>query len=175
VLLFFYVIVCLLMCLVVLMQRSKQEGLGAAFGGGFTESVWGAQTSRFWSRHRLARGAFFISASPWRGSTPRAVLMEKGSPVQQELLKPVRQFPVPAVVPTVDADDPNLARTRLRHQRLFLLHRLNRRQVGRSDLSSELVRGISQSVAASAPMSASFASARRGVPAACLSGGIGAG
>ena len=28
------------------MQRSKQEGLGAAFGGGFlTESVWGAQTS----------------------------------------------------------------------------------------------------------------------------------
>src|SRR5271154_4165506 len=45
-LLFFYVAVSLLMCLIVLMQRSKQEGLGAAFGGGFTESVWGAQTSQ---------------------------------------------------------------------------------------------------------------------------------
>ena len=46
VLLFFFVIDCLFMGLVIMMQRSKQEGLGAAFGGGFTESVWGAQTSQ---------------------------------------------------------------------------------------------------------------------------------
>ena len=40
-----YVLDCAFMALVILMQRSKQEGLGAAFGGGFTESVFGAQTS----------------------------------------------------------------------------------------------------------------------------------
>ena len=45
VLLVVLIVACPLMCLVIMMQRSKQEGLGAAFGGGFTESVWGAQTS----------------------------------------------------------------------------------------------------------------------------------
>ena len=35
-------IVCLLMIFAVLMQRPKQEGLGAAFGGGITDQVWGA-------------------------------------------------------------------------------------------------------------------------------------
>ena len=38
-------IVCLLMIFAVLMQRPKQEGLGAAFGGGITDQVWGAQTT----------------------------------------------------------------------------------------------------------------------------------
>ena len=41
-----HLVVCLLMVLVILMQRSKQEGLGAAFGGGITDSMFGAQTSQ---------------------------------------------------------------------------------------------------------------------------------
>jgi preprotein translocase subunit SecG len=40
-----YVIVALLMVLVILMQRPKSEGLGAAFGGGVTENIFGAQTT----------------------------------------------------------------------------------------------------------------------------------
>jgi preprotein translocase subunit SecG len=39
------VIVALLMTLVILMQRPKSEGLGAAFGGGVTENIFGAQTT----------------------------------------------------------------------------------------------------------------------------------
>ena len=39
------VIVALLMMLVILMQRPKSEGLGAAFGGGVTENIFGAQTT----------------------------------------------------------------------------------------------------------------------------------
>jgi len=35
----------LLMMLVILMQRPKSEGLGAAFGGGVTENIFGAQTT----------------------------------------------------------------------------------------------------------------------------------
>ena len=38
-------LVCLLMVFIVLMQKPKQEGLGAAFGGGVTDSVWGADAS----------------------------------------------------------------------------------------------------------------------------------
>ncbi len=37
-----YVIVALLMVFVILMQRPKSEGLGAAFGGGVTENLFGA-------------------------------------------------------------------------------------------------------------------------------------
>ena len=40
-----YVLVTLLMILVILMQRPKSEGLGAAFGGGVTENIFGAQTT----------------------------------------------------------------------------------------------------------------------------------
>jgi preprotein translocase subunit SecG len=38
-------IVAVLMMFVILMQRPKSEGLGAAFGGGVTENIFGAQTT----------------------------------------------------------------------------------------------------------------------------------
>src|SRR3982751_2000691 len=44
-LLVFFVLVAVLMILVILMQRPKSEGLGAAFGGGVTENIFGAQTT----------------------------------------------------------------------------------------------------------------------------------
>jgi preprotein translocase subunit SecG len=44
-LLVLWMIVSLLMVLVILMQRPKSEGLGAAFGGGVTENIFGAQTT----------------------------------------------------------------------------------------------------------------------------------
>ncbi len=40
-----YVLVAVFMILVILMQRPKSEGLGAAFGGGVTENIFGAQTT----------------------------------------------------------------------------------------------------------------------------------
>src|SRR5512133_3322933 len=41
----FFVLVALLMVLVILMQRPKSEGLGAAFGASVTENIFGAQTT----------------------------------------------------------------------------------------------------------------------------------
>ena len=40
-----HLVVCVLIVLVVLMQRPRSEGLGAAFGGGMTENLFGAQTT----------------------------------------------------------------------------------------------------------------------------------
>ena len=40
-----FVLVAGLMTLVILMQRPKSEGLGAAFGAGVTENIFGAQTT----------------------------------------------------------------------------------------------------------------------------------
>ncbi|MGI9088579.1 MAG: preprotein translocase subunit SecG [Chthoniobacterales bacterium] len=59
-LLVIYVLVALLMILVILMQRPKSEGLGAAFGGGMTENLFGAQTTNVLVKFTgWLAGAFF--------------------------------------------------------------------------------------------------------------------
>lgn len=40
-----FVFICLAMSLVILMQRPKNEGLGAAFGSGTTDQLFGARTT----------------------------------------------------------------------------------------------------------------------------------
>ena len=104
VLLFFYVIDCAFMGLVIMMQRSKQEGLGAAFGGGFTESVFGAQTSQVLVKATVWAAIIFfgLSITLARLYSNRAALMDKGSPVQQMLEKPVAP-PTPATTPATPA------------------------------------------------------------------------
>ena len=55
------VVVSLLIIFVVLMQRPKSEGLGAAFGGGMTENLFGAQTSNVLANFtRWLGGIFFF-------------------------------------------------------------------------------------------------------------------
>src|SRR6266513_5354473 len=56
-----YVLVALLMLLVILMQRPKSEGLGAAFGGGVTENIFGAQTTNVLTKFTgWLAGIFFV-------------------------------------------------------------------------------------------------------------------
>lgn len=55
------VIVSFLIIVVVLMQRPKSEGLGAAFGGGMTENIFGAQTTNVLAGlTRWLGGIFFV-------------------------------------------------------------------------------------------------------------------
>lgn len=61
VLLALHVAICLLLVLVVLMQRPRSEGLGAAFGGGVTENIFGAQTTHVLGKFTTWLGiGFFI-------------------------------------------------------------------------------------------------------------------
>lgn len=62
-LLVIFVIVCLLMTLLILMQRPKQEGLGAAFGGGVTDQVFGARTTNVLQRGTVYLGSLFFLLS----------------------------------------------------------------------------------------------------------------
>jgi preprotein translocase subunit SecG len=49
------------MTLVILMQRPKSEGLGAAFGGGVTENIFGAQTTNVLTKFTgWLAGIFFV-------------------------------------------------------------------------------------------------------------------
>ena len=55
-----YVFIALLMVLVILMQRPKSEGLGAAFGGGVTENIFGAQTTNVLTKITAWLAALFF-------------------------------------------------------------------------------------------------------------------
>lgn len=54
------VITCLLLIIVVLMQRPKSEGLGAAFGSSMTDNLFGTQTTNVLSRVTVWLGGFFF-------------------------------------------------------------------------------------------------------------------
>jgi len=56
-----HVVICILMVLVVLMQRPRSEGLGAAFGGGMTDNIFGAQTTHVLQKFTVWLGAGFFA------------------------------------------------------------------------------------------------------------------
>jgi preprotein translocase subunit SecG len=56
-----FVLVASLMVLVILMQRPKSEGLGAAFGAGVTDNIFGAQTTNVLVKFTTwLAGTFFV-------------------------------------------------------------------------------------------------------------------
>jgi len=84
-LLVIFVVVCLLMTLLILMQRPKQEGLGAAFGAGVTDQVFGARTTNVLQRGTVWLGSLFFILS-----LALAILIGQQNKKEQ-LLKPVAQ------------------------------------------------------------------------------------
>src|SRR5256885_4382771 len=95
-----YVLVALLMLLVILMQRPKSEGLGAAFGGGVTENIFGAQTTNVLVKFTgWLTGIFF--ALTFALSVLYSHKTSRDTGLRQELLKeqtnaPATPSPAPA-------------------------------------------------------------------------------
>lgn len=93
-----FVIVALLMTFVILMQRPKSEGLGAAFGGGVTENIFGAQTTNVLTKITgWLAGIFF--ALTFLLSILYAQRTQATSGLRQELMKDGPQAAMPAVSP----------------------------------------------------------------------------
>ncbi len=55
-----HIVVSLLIVVIVLMQKPKSEGLGAAFGGGMMEGLMGAQASNFLATATRTLGGIFF-------------------------------------------------------------------------------------------------------------------
>ncbi len=92
------VIVALLIILLTLMQRPKNEGLGAAFGGGMTENIFGAQTTNVLQKLTRNLGiTFFIltTALSWLYVKTMHVKSEA-----QRQLEAVAPLPVATPAPT---------------------------------------------------------------------------
>ncbi len=113
------VLVALLMILLILMQRPKSEGLGAAFGGGVTENIFGAQTTNVLTKFTgWLAGIFFVVT--FLLSILYAQRSTGGSNIRRELLRggaagaaaspfvaPATQSPVPG--PSASAKPSDLA------------------------------------------------------------------
>jgi preprotein translocase subunit SecG len=91
VLIAFHVLICLLMVVVVLMQRPKNEGLGAAFGGGMTENIFGAQTTHVLQKFTVWLGIVFFALT-----LLLAILYAKRGTGETSIQKELLSQPVPA-------------------------------------------------------------------------------
>ena len=104
-LLVIFVVVCLLMTLVILMQRPKQEGLGAAFGGGVTDQVFGARTTNV-----LQRGTVYLASMFFILSLALAILIgQKNKTISMVTPEEAEVEEVAPVVPPVEVPAPSLS------------------------------------------------------------------
>ena len=87
----FHVLVCVLMVGVVLMQRPKNEGLGAAFGGGMTENIFGAQTTHVLQKFTVWLGIVFFALT-----LLLAIIYAKRGTGETAIQKELLSQPVPA-------------------------------------------------------------------------------
>jgi preprotein translocase subunit SecG len=95
-----HVLVCALIVLAVLMQRPKNEGLGAAFGGGMTDSLFGAQTTNVLANITRWLGVLFFGLT----LVLSALYARQGreqTGVQQKLQQSVQPVVDPPVVPSL--------------------------------------------------------------------------
>lgn len=85
-----HVLVCLLIVFVVLMQRPRSEGLGAAFGGGVTDNIFGAQTT-----HVLAKVTTWLAVAFFAITLLLSVITAKAASGKTTIQKELLSAPVP--------------------------------------------------------------------------------
>jgi preprotein translocase subunit SecG len=76
------------------MQRPKNEGLGAAFGGGLTDNLFGAQTTTVLTKFTVWLGALFFVLTLLISLLQVRVISGQ-TPIQKALMK----SPAPASAP----------------------------------------------------------------------------
>ena len=104
-----HVLVALFMIILVLMQKSKDQGVGAAFGGGVTDTVFGAGTTTALVRMTIWCACIFLAGSlvltilhshrnqGSGGSLMEKVLEQPATPASTEPALPIQQtLPAPA-------------------------------------------------------------------------------
>ena len=92
-----FVLIAALMVLIILMQRPKSEGLGAAFGAGVTENIFGAQTTNVLVKFTTWLAGIFFALT-FALSVLYAHRSVASSAFRRELMKtqPAQTSPAPA-------------------------------------------------------------------------------
>lgn len=96
-----HVIVSVLLVAVVLMQRPRSEGLGAAFGGDMTANLFGAQTT-----HVLAKSTTWLGGIFFLLTLILAMLYAKNSTAPTLIQKELMASPAPVTAPAEASASP---------------------------------------------------------------------
>lgn len=88
-----FVIVCVLMSMIILMQRPKNEGLGAAFGSGATDQLFGARTTNV-----LQKATVYLATLFFVLTLVLAILIQRKSSSSPSLVAEAKAPEAPAVV-----------------------------------------------------------------------------
>ena len=99
------VVISLLIILVVMMQRPKQEGLGAAFGGGMTDQLLGAGTTSFLQKATVILGILFFVLSLILGILVGRSNKEKGLDVKTAVASEESAAPAPDIADGIDLSE----------------------------------------------------------------------
>lgn len=102
-LLVIFVLVCLVMSMLILMQRPKNEGLGAAFGSGATDQLFGARTTNV-----LQKGTVYLATVFFVLTLTLAVLIAKRNADRTTLVADVPVAEAPAEEAPVDPEDTSI-------------------------------------------------------------------
>jgi preprotein translocase subunit SecG len=97
------VIVCVLLTLVVLMQRPRSEGLGAAFGSGMTENIFGAQTTTVLTKATTYLGGIFFGVTLLLTMLTARQSSERRTGLLENELKNTKPAPTATVAPKTSA------------------------------------------------------------------------
>jgi preprotein translocase subunit SecG len=82
-----FLLTCLLVILIVLLQPSHGEGLGSAFGGGISESFFGTRAMTWLARATIVLALFFLALTIILNKLPRgttsdgSVMGPSGAPI----------------------------------------------------------------------------------------------
>lgn len=90
-----------LMILTVLMQRPRSEGLGAAFGGGMTDNVFGAQTT-----HVLAKLTTVLGITFFILTLAIAMIYSRGGTGETQIQRELLQMAPPAAAAETESSAP---------------------------------------------------------------------
>lgn len=116
------VIICLLIVLLVLLQRPKNEGLGAAFGGDTASNIFGAQTTNVLATLTRWLGALFLVLclviavlgthdSKRKGITEAFLLKQKQEQAERDKQKAAEEAAKSAAAAVEAAKNPSSATT----------------------------------------------------------------
>ena len=85
---FLFMILCLLLCFVILIQESKSSGLGASFGGDTSDSLFGTSTADVLKKFTGWLAAIFLIScvllSLWTGALGRSKVTEGEYPLIEQ-------------------------------------------------------------------------------------------
>ncbi len=84
----FFILLCLLLCFVILMQESKSSGLGASFGGDSGDSLFGTETADVLKKFTGWLATIFLIScvllSLWTSAMGRTTLKDRSLPQMEE-------------------------------------------------------------------------------------------